>query len=128
MGDEKPRGRKPEWLRQFEGRKVYREGRNDGVFVFRQRGQMEGNEFDNICFAKFFDNEDGEIVWRARKTTSKNGKTWYAYDLITFPIGCAEEFATAVLNMSGAHEDVIKELKTEEVDDEVAKMADEMGI
>ena len=101
------------WLRKFkDGIRVYRPGRNDGLYVFRHVGEYQGRPYDKIRIAHFYDIDpewvgEGEIninwqsksMWYLDSDGKKVQKEYFCMSGIE--ISEAETLAKAVLTVAG---------------------------
>lgn len=94
-----------EWLQNKQGIKVFNEGTNRGVFIFRHEGTYRGHKYSGkIGVAPFYETSDGKIWWEERSynvTMEGKRKRRWAFDLLRIPNETVPKFIAALQEMIG---------------------------
>jgi len=108
-GKDMPHFSRNEWLRQFEGVRVFRGDRNDGIFVFNLNDTYIG-------LAPFY-NMNKVLCWQPKRQkvllSGQDGKIVERkmYPILTIGMEHGKELSEAILAVSGKTGDVLVEEK-----------------
>jgi len=111
-----------EWLNKHQGVRIQNPGRNDGVFIFINRGVNKNKEpYENVSLARFYIANDGSMRYQPRTVTAA-GKRRKQYDLVSINKKMAVEIGEAIIKLVGGREGLSEASKQERDEKELRSL------